>query len=177
MQPGLCVVVLPRKPEVVGHQFRSHSGFPEGLVVRLPDDILTAVGDHLRRAQMIGVHGVNIPASDEGQGPAVQVDVFPYGIAAAVQLGDELAVAVIVVIGSGGAQLLHPLATAVVGVGGQGAAADTGFFQAVVLAVDEGVIGIAYSIAVGIIGVGQCAVDAGSIGQAVQHIVAEGLAA
>ena len=67
---------------------------------------------------MIRMDSIDIPGCDEGQGLAAEVHVFPYGIAAAVQFGDELAVPVVVVIGGGRAQLLHPLALAVVGIGG-----------------------------------------------------------
>ena len=67
---------------------------------------------------MVGVHGVDIIVGNKRQRLAVQIDVFPYSIAAAVHFGDELAALVIVIIGSGGPQLLHPLATAVVGIAG-----------------------------------------------------------
>jgi hypothetical protein len=46
MEPGFLVKVLTRKPKIISHRrIRIHMRFTKGLVIRIPDDITTAVGD------------------------------------------------------------------------------------------------------------------------------------
>jgi hypothetical protein len=53
MEAGLCVVILPREPQVVGDPLNANLGIAEGIIPRRPNDKTAGCDQLLRGAQMI----------------------------------------------------------------------------------------------------------------------------
>jgi hypothetical protein len=138
VQPRFFIEILPRKPQVVLDVRLGDDRPAEGQVGRLPDNGAGGVHHLSRRSQMIVQEPEPIPGHPHGHRLAVQVDVIPERIAARIGLADQESVGVVLEMsGFTVNHLLHAPMERVVGVFGDGRAADLDPDQPVALVADE----------------------------------------
>ena len=97
MQPGLSIIVLAGKPQIIDNRLYGNIRLSKWQIIRRPDHGSSAVGHALGRAQVVVVIIIDGAGTVKpGQGPAVQPDIAFDQVAQAVGFFDQPAVQVAV---------------------------------------------------------------------------------
>lgn len=158
MQPRLRIVILARKPQVVGHGSSRDLGLPKGQIGGLPDHG-TAYGDQLLRGAEVVVDkiigaGVGLIFLQDHRLP-IQINILPQYGSVYQRLGDELVVEVVEIVSGGCAHGLADAAVAaVVAVGGHGCTLFFHLDDPVQAVVGKGEGPVCDHVAIGVIGRG-----------------------
>jgi len=91
VQPRLSVEILPWEAQIERRALAYDRSAAERRVVGFPGDLAGAVGEHLRRAQVVDVDLVGVAGLDEGEWRAVEPNVLSEGLSGgAVDFGQEI---------------------------------------------------------------------------------------